>query len=293
MKITHISFSGGGMSGILNLGIIRYLQMEGYDKSILSIAGTSMGACFGCVLALGIPAGTMEADLKQLFAQPKSVFFEASSLMRILQDFGADYPTLTTRLLEKYFVKLWGRTDVTFLDFTKTTGKDLVVCASCLETSRAEYFSVNNTPDVEVLTAIQASMAVPFLFKPVKIGDFHYVDGGVTDNHPVDCFGEKAHDTMLAVKINLSKTVEGNPMESIISYALHIMQMSFLYWDRQYQKAKYQIFVERPPVDFLPCEYSKEGMCVKITEQDIDKSIEHGFAKAYELFSSQPLEPLS
>lgn len=289
MKITHISFSGAGMSGLVNLGILRYLQMERLDTSILSIAGTSMGAFFGCVLALGIPAGTMENDMKQFFSTPKSVFFEAASIMRIFQDLGMDHATITTILLEKYFMKLWGTLDVTFLDFAKTTGKDLVICASCIETGKAEYFSVNRTPDVSVLTAIQASMAVPMVFKPVKIGDYHYVDGGVTDNQPVDCFGEKARESMLAVKYSVTDACaqpSQAPLENVVSYFLHLMQMSFRYWDRQYEKAKYHIFIDKAPLGFLPCEYSKEGVCVKLTEQDIDRSVEHGFHKAFKFFQS-------
>lgn len=286
MKITHISFSGGGLAGLVNLGIIRYLQMEGLDKHIYSMVGTSMGAFFACVMALGIPAGTMESDLKAFFSEPDRVFFPTKSFINIFQEFGMDYAHVTIAVLEKYFVKLWGHTNVTFLEFTKTTGKDLWVCASCIETGKAMYFSVNETPDVQVLQAIQASMTVPFIFKPLRIGEYHYVDGGVTDNHPVDCFGDKARETMLAVKINLSKSSVSNPMENIASYALHIMQMSFRYWDRQYEKAKYKLFIENPPLDFLPCEYSKEGARVKVTDYDIDRSVECGFTKAFELLKN-------
>lgn len=290
MKITHISFSGGGMSGIAYLGVIRYLQMEGLDRDIYSISGTSMGAFFACVLALGIAAGTMETDFKAYFANKNAVFFEASGLMKVFHELGMDTAEKTTILLVKYFESIWGTTDVTFLEFAKKTGKDLIVCASCIEKASAEYFSVDTTPNVNVLQAIQASMAVPVLFKPVKIGDYSYVDGGGTDNQPVDCFGEKAKESMLAVKIHVANMTIANPYENIISYILHLTQMAFRYWDRQYEKAKYAIVMDNPPVAFLPCEYSKEGVSLKITDQDIDTSIEYGLLKAHDLFKGA-LEP--
>lgn len=274
------------MAGIAYLGVIRYLQMEALDRSIYSIAGTSIGAFFACVLALGIPAGTMETDLKTYFGTPDAVFFEASALMKVFHELGMDTTEKTTALLNKYFEELWGHTDVTFLEFAKKTGKDLIVCASCIETAQAEYFSVNSTPNVSVLTAIQASMAVPVIFKPVKIGDHHYIDGGGTDNQPVDCFGAKARESMLAVKIHVANMTVPNPFENIISYIIHITQMTFRYWDRQYEKAKYSIVMEKPPVAFLPCEYSKEGVALTISEQDIDASIEYGLLKAHELFKA-------
>jgi NTE family protein len=287
MKITHISFSGAGMSGLAYLGVIRYLQMEGLDRSIYSIAGTSMGAFFACVLALGIPAGTMESDLKAFAGSSNpALFFEANALMNVFHDLGMDVADKITTPLHKYFEELWGTRQVTFLDFVKKTGKDLIICASCIEKGEAEYFSVDKTPNVDVLTAIQASMAVPMVFKPVQIGDYHYVDGGITDNHPVDCFGTKALESMLAVKVVVTNMTIENPFENVISYLIHIIQMSFRYWDRQFEKAKYCMILNKPPVPFMPCEYSKEGVRIKITDRDVDSSIEYGFIKAHELFKA-------
>lgn len=300
MQITHISFSGGGMSGLTYLGVVRYLQMEQIDKQIQSLVGTSMGALFACVMALGIPAGTLETDLKKFFAEPKNAFFEASALMQMFDRMGIENASIVTRPLEKYFLELWGTLDVTFLEFAKKTGKDLVICASCIETASATYFSVNNTPDVYVLKAIQASMAVPMVFFPVEIHDKHYVDGGVTDNQPVDCFGNKARESMLAVRMTWKKQESATTVTAnFVSYISHIMYMMFQYWDRQFQKAKYVILCDDPPVPFLPCKYSKEGIMVKITDRDVDASVEYGFIKAYELFTKvtqpssaqHPLEP--
>ncbi len=298
MQITHISFSGGGMSGLAYLGVIRYLQMEKIDKTIQSLVGTSMGALFACVMALGIPAGTMEEDLKKFFADEKNTFFEASSFMQMFHLMGIDHATMVTKPLEKYFAQLWDvpPIDVTFLDFAKRTGKDLVICASCLETSEATYFSVNNTPHVSVIKAIQASMTVPMIFFPVEIDGKHYVDGGVTDNQPVDCFGDKARHSMLAVRMTWKQNSAAipAPVDNIVSYISHILYMLLRYWDRQYEKAKYAILCDDPPVAFLPCKYTKEGITVKITNHDVDASIEYGFIKAYEMFASlkQSSEPL-
>lgn len=286
MRITHIAFSGAGCSGLSYLGVIRYLQMEGLDLDIVSVAGSSMGALFACAFALGIPAGTLELDVKEFLCDPTSVFFPASKLMNIFSEFGMDDATIATKVLEKYFESLWGRTDVTFLDFAKTTGKDLVVSASCVETGQAAFFSVNATPNVEVLKAIRASMSVPLVFRPVIIDDKHYIDAGVTENHPVDCFGEKARETMLAVKMTAVRMDVPNPFANVVSYAIHITQMISQYWDRQYQKAKYAIVLQNSPVEFLPLAYTKDGMHLKISDSDIDACIEHGFVATYQYFSS-------
>lgn len=289
MQITHISFSGAGMSGLAYLGVLRYLQMEQFDVKIHSLVGTSMGALFACIMALGIPVGTIEEDMKEFAKNPKNMFFEASDLIQMFHRFGIEHASMLTIILERHFMARWGKLDVTFLEFAKSTGKDLVICASCLETSCATFFSVNTTPHVSVITSIQASMAVPMLFFPIEIDGKHYVDGGATETQSVDCFGEKARDSMLAIKVGCQNSIKctSHYMDNFVSYMSHLLAMMFAYWDRQYQKSKYSIVLDDPPVDFLPCQYSKEGITVKITDSDIDVSIEYGFRKAYEILQHE------
>mgnify|MGYP003344579892 CR=1 FL=1 len=54
ITFTHLVLSGGGLSGLLYLGSLRYLQQEKYDVQIKHIAGTSIGAFFGTAFGLGI-----------------------------------------------------------------------------------------------------------------------------------------------------------------------------------------------------------------------------------------------
>ena len=51
--------------------------------------------------------------------------------------------------------------------------------------------SLNNheTPEIKLKDAIMASMSIPFLFPPVKIGDSYYIDGcckNLTGSPPLD-----------------------------------------------------------------------------------------------------------
>mgnify|MGYP003351256868 CR=1 FL=1 len=41
-------------------------------------------------------------------------------------------------------------------------------------------------PDLPVYLAIKASIAVPFVFEPVIIGEYLYCDGGLCDNLPIE-----------------------------------------------------------------------------------------------------------
>jgi NTE family protein len=61
-----------------------------------------------------------------------------------------------------------------------------VIVAYELETRRRVAFGTVDAPDVALRDAVAASSAVPLLFSPHKIGDRHYVDGGVVSGTHAD-----------------------------------------------------------------------------------------------------------
>lgn len=61
----YLVFSGGGLSGLIYLGTLRYLQQENYYKKIKHIAGTSVGSIFATAFALNIPISEFESKVKK------------------------------------------------------------------------------------------------------------------------------------------------------------------------------------------------------------------------------------
>ena len=61
-------------------------------------------------------------------------------------------------------------------------------------------FSAKRSPDMDVVTAIRASMSIPLVFDPVEVKDKdgntdYLVDGGTTNNYPIEYMEDvlKAH----------------------------------------------------------------------------------------------------
>ena len=77
IQCTHLVLSGGGISGMVYLGALKYLQQEGYDRNILHISGSSIGAFFATAFALSIPMNDLETRFK--------IFFKEIDLLRIKQ----------------------------------------------------------------------------------------------------------------------------------------------------------------------------------------------------------------
>ena len=73
----------------------------------------------------------------------------------------------------------------------------LKIVATNLSDGRLIEFSAAETPEVRVALAVAASIAIPFVFEPVKIsgpdgaGDFVAVDGGVLSNFPAWLFDDE------------------------------------------------------------------------------------------------------
>ncbi|MCX7770744.1 MAG: patatin-like phospholipase family protein, partial [Proteobacteria bacterium] len=74
----------------------------------------------------------------------------------------------------------------------------LIVCATNLSDRKPEYF--NNG---DLWEALCASIAMPGLFYPVKMGNKLYVDGGITMNLPVSVLKEDC-EFIVAVDVNFS-----------------------------------------------------------------------------------------
>ena len=177
---THLILSGGGLMGIVYIGILRYIYQEKLDVHIKHVAGTSMGAYFAVMFVMGVTITSIEDDFKNV---PRDMIsFDITSILDLHSTLGISNGDFLVTHLKKYIGKM------TFLDMTKKTGKNLVICATHAVSMTPTYFSVDTTPNVCVIDAVKASMAVPLLVAPIKIGEDYYLDGGITHNSPLQLF---------------------------------------------------------------------------------------------------------
>ena len=72
--------------------------------------------------------------------------------------------------------------------------RELLVAASDLDTGERVLFGSDGHRDVPVSLACAASMALPLFFSPVRIGDRHYLDGGLGDVAHLDVAEAKGAD---------------------------------------------------------------------------------------------------
>jgi NTE family protein len=182
--------SGGSAKGLAHIGVLRVL--EEYDVPVHVVTGTSMGAIVGGLYAAGYTPSELdeivrEVDWAALFSgvggspdPPDADWASGQHVFALPLRNGL--PTLPSNIVsgQRVFQLLarltWRAHGVR--DFSRLRVPFAAVAAD-LETGEAVALTSGFLPD-----AIQASMALPAVFEPVKIGGRSFVDGGVVRNLP-------------------------------------------------------------------------------------------------------------
>ena len=198
---THLVCSGSAIRSICLLGILRYIYFNKLEHHIKNAAGTSMGAFFCLAFALKIPIDRLEDIIISAINNPEIKKVSSSKLLNLFTDLGINDPRLYLTGIKEYIKEKYDIDDITFIQLSKLTGVNVYVSTTKINDGNNFIFNVNDTPDISVIDAIAASMCIPIISKPIKIGNNYYVDGCITNNLPFDVFENVNHDNILCVAI--------------------------------------------------------------------------------------------
>jgi len=169
-------FSGGGARGAIQLGVLQAL--DEHNIKVEAISGTSIGAIIGAFYSAGIPPVKMKEIMgSQRFAKIFHLSWNKRGLLsmdELLKTFAKYHP-------DKRFESL----NIPFY-----------ACASNLDTKQCEIF---NSGDLH--QSVAASASIPVLFQPVVMNGYHYIDGGLYNNFPIEPLLHK-YTFILGVHIN-------------------------------------------------------------------------------------------
>ena len=180
----------GGARGFAHIGVIEAIEARGLR--IAAIAGTSMGALVGGIYASGqLPA-----------YRDWALGLTRSDVFRLL-DFGIGRPGLFTgdRLMAE-LQQIVGQHRIESLPIPFTA------VATDLRAQREVWLTQGPLFD-----AIRASMAIPLVFTPVKLGGRELVDGGLLNPVPIAAMRQALVDVVIAVDVN-ARTASARTRES-------------------------------------------------------------------------------
>ncbi|MFH0787675.1 MAG: patatin-like phospholipase family protein [Pseudomonadota bacterium] len=209
---------GGAARGFAHVGVIRLLEQE--KIPIHMIVGTSVGSLIGALYASD-PNGF---NLEWLsFSIEKDDIFDYSLIYSKMGPVQGE--RLEKFIQTKVKVKTMEQMKIPFY-----------AVATDLNSGNTVVFEKGS-----VAKAVRASCSIPGIFQPLELGGKMYVDGGVTDNLPVDVARAKGADIIIAVTI--SKNIQNpqiNTLIDVILQSINIMGRELVI----YKSRGYDVLIE-------------------------------------------------
>ncbi len=194
MKI-GLTLGGGGARGFAHIPILEVFDELGIKPCC--ITGTSIGAILGALYAAGHSATDIAEMFHELIVPPNARLKDIIRSKDFLKIFSLIDPHVSLKpqgLIkgQKLLSYLYDQMKVDTFDELHIP---LTVVATDFWRNEQVVF---NTGDL--LPALRASMALPYIFTPVTIDDRVLVDGGLVNNVPLDLL-DPACDVRVAVDI--------------------------------------------------------------------------------------------
>jgi len=213
-----LALGGGFLRGVAHIGVLKVLEKEGLRPTVVS--GTSAGG----IVALLYGAGLSPKDMEEL-----ALSLRPHDLFDCLYTLGVGIYIISYNLL-----KLFGYKDRKLklpLGIFKPAGilkkvqevigttsisqlkKEIAVVSVDLHSGKRVVFgnikqefvrSVNDyilLPEASVLTALEATSAVPGIFTPVEYQQYLLTDGGIVENVPVRILANLGCEKIIGVAL--------------------------------------------------------------------------------------------
>lgn len=209
-------FSGGGMNIFQTCGACSCLQSEHHFE--FNNAKIYIGSSAGSILALLISIGYSNVFIQKAFEilHVKNPEIDVDTVMNFLHTFGIIESQKILNYVSLLLVKKdsFYTTETTFLDHFHFTKNKLIITGTCVESMTTELFSVDTHPTMPILLAIQISISIPFVMKPVWYNGYRYVDGALYNN----CYIEYLFDNEQCI----NELYEQNNKRKLFVFAIEL-----------------------------------------------------------------------
>jgi NTE family protein len=197
-----LALGGGGVRGAAHLGVLSVLEREGIAFDV--VAGTSVGAVVGA----GVAAGVSSADMLARFRTARWIDLARPSWGSRLSMLQAN--PMGEILVQTVQAETFEELALPFAVSTSDilTGQTVVISEGPLR------------------EAVLASAAVPAIFEPLRREGRLLVDGGLTDNLPVQVARDLGADLVIAVDIMppLDGSYEPKDINEMVMLSWNIVQ---------------------------------------------------------------------
>lgn len=215
--VKRLAIGPGAMGFYMYLGVLSKLKNSGQLDELEEISGASAGGLLGFMYCL------LRGDVSRVLDYSLSVPVKQvmkPNIKNFLKSYGFVPESKIRTVLSDFCFNFTTKKDLTFKELYELCPIKLHISGYCVDLMKTIYFSVDTAPDMSVLDAVCATIAIPFLFSSVKIGEWNYIDGGSAETTPSGPFVGK--DGVFAMRLGWTRVIK---VKDILTYALNVVYM--------------------------------------------------------------------
>lgn len=226
--ITDLVLSGGGIKGVAHVGALTLLfesNKLSYD-TLLTITGCSIGSFIGLLLCLKIPIAKIK---RFMIKQNTSKLIQVDPLKYLPEKLSiADVSPMEKMIKDLLFAKC-GNENITMKGLYEQTGIKLFVSVTnhTLKTNLIVGPDDELTCNYPVHTSVMMSMSLPILFPPYLYNGHYYVDGGLSNNFPLDTISPTSDQCIVGIYIICNYDTH---FSNLIQYAKSLINLGLHFY---------------------------------------------------------------
>jgi NTE family protein len=217
----------GGIKCAASVGLWRVMAREGLRPDL--VVGCSGGSVFASAIATGMDPDTMEAASIDLWSRGLTGKPRLRSIMAALFpklfDFSEEFGLLDDRGAIKTFVEVFGETTI--------TDTEIPLLITATDTGNGDRVVLR---EGRIADAIRASIAIPVVLPPWRIGDRLLIDGGASDPLPIGVAIQQGCDVIIAMGFESPYRQRVGSLAQLIGQTTtitvnHLLESSFSFYN--------------------------------------------------------------
>ena len=266
-----LALSGGGVRGAVHIGVLKALEENGITPSFIS--GTSSGSIIASLYSANLNLNEIEEifmknakniiidfDLSELFMYVKSLML---NLHKSIDGF------IKGDRIKKVLTDTFTRKGCLYI---KEMGIPIAIPAVDINTAKTIMFvsdkrnlfdndDVIYDDDIDIASAVRASISIPVVFRPCTVKGRKLVDGGIKESVPIDVLKLMGADKVLAVNLGYAGKVVSD-IDDVLEIAVQALDIMAYQMSRPMLKqADYVLMPEVYDVKLL--EVGRIPECIK------------------------------
>lgn len=281
IKITDINslvISGGGMKGYLMLGAVKVLFEHDIIKKIKYFYGTSFGGLIITCLNLG---WDIDSALKFSINFPLEciINFDIDSL---ILNYGL-VPKVNYETLFKKIIEFRNHDpNITFKQLFEITSKELNLITYSLKENKSIVLNHLTTPNLTIWEGLYMTTALPILIPPYEYNNNIYIDGGISENFPINRVKIINRSKTIGIYTKSYKTdfpklkhnIQNKNILNYIEYTFELIKILFSHTKKHHNKNFFNLFIDESFDESMSIDFTMDSNSkTKLVECGYNQSI--------------------